>query len=538
MSDSSAVRALMAPRRSGEALVEPPLDAVAALLERNAELPKSRVELLGRSLADLAHLARTQMLDEAVRYSRQYRDVPDIAPHLPRIVLAGHQPELFHPGVWFKNFVLDRLARRHGAVAVNLVVDHDTCRQASIRVPTGSPHQPAVERVAFDAVVNAVPWEDRGIVDREVFRSFAQRAGTLLRPFVDEPLLEEVWPLAVDAMKRGAALGEALAQARHAFEGRIGLTTLEVPLSSLCRGEAFAWFAAWLLHEAPHVRAVYNDAVHAYRRANRVRSASHPVPDLAVDGEYCESPLWVWSRSNPRRRHAFVARRSGGMTLTDREGWTCDIPAADASPTAVVERLLALDGEGIRLRPRALTTTWYARTVLGDLFVHGIGGAKYDEVTDRIIADLFRIAPPAYLTATATLHLPVAHDAGASGKLREAKRRRRDLRYHAETVISSDDDHWRDAVRAKRACIDEFRRAAPLPWRREAARERHRAVAAANAAFAPWAANELRSLDTEESRLAERLRVEQILESREYAFCLFPRDAVVPMLSDLAGEGR
>jgi hypothetical protein len=225
------------------------------------------------------------------------------------------------------------------------------------------------------------------------------------------------------------------------------------------------------------------------------------------------------------------------MTLTDREGWSCEIPAADDSPAKAVERLLALDGDGIRLRPRALTTTWYARTVLGDLFVHGIGGAKYDEVTDRIIADLFGIAPPAYLTASATLHLPVAHDAGAGRKLRDAKQRRRDLRYHAETVANGDDERWRDAVRAKLACIDEFRRAAALPWRREAARERHRAVAAANAALAPWAESVSQALDAEEARLAGRLRGEQILASREYAFCLFPRDAVVPTLSALAGEG-
>ena len=47
------------------------------------------------------------------------------------------------------------------------------------------------------------------------------------------------------------------------------------------------------------------------------------------------------------------------------------------------------ESEGIRLRPRALTTTMYLRLAMGDLFLHGIGGAKYDQLTDRIIEHFF-----------------------------------------------------------------------------------------------------------------------------------------------------
>ena len=59
------------------------------------------------------------------------------------------------------------------------------------------------------------------------------------------------------------------------------------------------------------------------------------------------------------------------------------------------------------LRPRALTLTLFARLCLGDFFIHGIGGGKYDEVTDAIIRDYFGIEPPAYQVLSATLHLPL-----------------------------------------------------------------------------------------------------------------------------------
>ena len=52
--------------------------------------------------------------------------------------------------------------------------------------------------------------------------------------------------------------------------------------------------------------AVYNEAVREYRRLYRIRSASHPVPDLAVEGEWQEAPFWIWSQENPRRKRLFV----------------------------------------------------------------------------------------------------------------------------------------------------------------------------------------------------------------------------------------
>lgn len=535
MNEPSAVRALKAPRRTGEALVAPPQSTVAALLQQNARSAETRFELLGRPLAELARAARAHMLEAAIDYTRQYRDVSPHSATPSSFLLAGHQPELFHPGVWFKNFLLDRLAREHQAVAINLVIDHDACRLASIRVPTGSVEYPAVVRAPFDAPAAVVPWEERAIVDRGVFESFAARAERAIRPLVPSPLVSELWPLAIAAANRGESLGAAIAQARHAFEGQLGLQTLEVPLSHLCRGEAFAWFAAWLFTEAARVRAVYNRAVQEYRKANHVRSASHPVPDLAMIGDYCESPLWVWSKANPRRRHVFVARSTRGLTLTDREGWSLEVPGVSSgSPLPLVERLLAFDAQGVRLRPRALTTTWYARVVLSDLFIHGIGGAKYDEVTDRIIGELFGIDPPAFITATATLRLPVALDNDAEDQLRKLKTRRRELRFHPERLLELSGDGSRAAVAEKTRCIAAFRQAASQSWHRQTARELHEAMSRANAAFAPWTEAESLRLDARERQLTDQARAKQVLESREYAFCLFPREAVVPSLMQLA----
>ena len=59
------------------------------------------------------------------------------------------------------------------------------------------------------------------------------------------------------------------------------------------------------------------------------------------------------------------------------------------------------------IRPRALTLTLWVRLLLCDLFVHGIGGAKYDRVTNDIFRTYYRCEPPAMACVSATLRLPL-----------------------------------------------------------------------------------------------------------------------------------
>ena len=97
-----------APSENGGALVDPPPASVAELLAENvAAAERWDCDLSGKSLRQLAGEARHELLTAAWQYTRTYRDVPrpDVS-QTPRVFVAGHQPQLFHPGVWFKNFAL------------------------------------------------------------------------------------------------------------------------------------------------------------------------------------------------------------------------------------------------------------------------------------------------------------------------------------------------------------------------------------------------------------------------------------------------
>src|SRR5207253_6407150 len=131
------------------------------------------------------------------------------------LILTGHQPELFHPGVWFKNFVIDSIAKANAGTAINLVIDSDVARRSGIRVPTDSSDGSRVAEILFDAPSEEIPWEERQIEDQSIFRSFGSAVKRALAPLLNEPsrreklLIDDLWPLAIDEAEREA---EALRQ--------------------------------------------------------------------------------------------------------------------------------------------------------------------------------------------------------------------------------------------------------------------------------------------------------------------------------------
>ena len=525
MGEACEQKRLRAPARSGETLLEPPLSEISELIERNASAAANYdYDIGGRPLAHLAVDARRELMEAAWDYTRAYRDVPlpSMVPGTP-VLVAGHQPQLFHPGVWFKNFVLSHLAHRHGGVAINLAIDSDTIKTASVRIPTGTAANPRVDSLPFDRQTTEIPYEAREIVDRDCLASFGRRAAETIAPLVPNPLVREFWPLVVERAKAVDNLGECIAQARHQQEGLWGATTLEVPQSRVCGLPSFNWFTCHLLAHLPRLWEQYNRSVADYRTENHIRSTAHPVPDLAADDDWLEAPFWIWNNDDPRRRRLFVRQRGDAIVISDRAGIEHALalqPEGDVDPAA--GQLAELAARGLRLRTRALLTTLFARLCLGDLFMHGIGGAKYDQVTDLLISRFFGIKPPCYMTLTATLRLPVARPDVTQDDARRIDHQLRELTYHPERFIEGPADG--DAlVREKRRWID-------TQSTQENAKLRGDHIRAANAGLQPLVAETRQTLLAKRENLASTLRAQAILASREYAFCLYPADALQALM--------
>jgi hypothetical protein len=528
-------RRLRAPRGHGQLHASPPLDEVAALVTRNrARASEQCYDFGGRCWRDLAQEARRELLAAARCYTAEYRDVPaEAADPAGPVLLAGHQPELFHPGVWLKNFALANLAADQQGVGVNLVIDSDRIKSAAIRVPTGSIAEPRVEAIAFDRSAEPIPFEERPVLDRELFASFAKRTSAAIRALIPDPLVNRLWPLAIGRLEAGMNLGVSIAQSRHCIEGEWGAATLELPQSRLCRFTAYHWFVAHLLANLPRLWQVHNDALAEYRCVHHLRSAAHPVPDLVRSDDWLEAPLWVWTDTDPSRRRIFVRQQAGQVVLTDRRQVEVRLDLSpEAGAARAAEQLADAARRGIKIRTRAIVTTLFARLFLGDVFLHGIGGAKYDQVTDLIVERFLGIEPPEFVTVSATALLPISRAAAERDDLRRTAQALRELKFHPERYLETAELPAADRQTVA-ALAATKREAVAQPKTLDNARQRHQAISAANLALQPWVEPQRQKLLGQSGRLGELLRAETVLASREYAFCLFPEKSLRNLILEL-----
>ena len=216
-----------------------------------------------------------------------------------------------------------------------------------------------------------------------------------------------------------------IALARRELESHWGVSNLEIPLSEVCQTEGFFWFASHLMAHLPRFQQIHNAALAEYRAVYGIRSKNHPVSALGVQGEWREAPFWVWRQGQPRRRPLLVRQRPRTMFLriAGEDDPLIELPLSpDREACCAVERLHDLAARSIRLRTRALTTTMFCRYLLGDLFIHGIGGAKYDELGDSISRRFFGIEPPEFLTLSLTAWLGLPDRSATSLELASIER--------------------------------------------------------------------------------------------------------------------
>ncbi len=538
MDCASKFRTLRAPHGDGQTLVDPSYAVLPGTVMNNREaLAATNYDVQGLSLAELSKAARERLWRLAVAYTGQYREVPERWLDLENaadtpFILSGHQPEMFHPGVWYKNFVLGGLARRMDGVGIHLSIDSDLCRGASIRVPTGGIDRPRVEAVPYDKPAPEVPYEERTIRDKATFSTFGERVSALIRPLVSDPMVAELWPLMMERNPQQSNLGLRLAQGRHALEQTWNNETLELPQSAVCQMPEFGWFTAHLLAQLPRFRTAYNQALGAYRCVHKMRNRAHPMPDLAADGEWLEAPFWIWSAEDPERRPLFARQSGGQVIITDRRSHSIALPLGpDGDASLAAEQLAELSSRGIKVRTRALTTTLFARLVLSDVFLHGIGGAKYDRVTDQIVRLFFGFEPPEFATVSATLRLPIDHTSLEAAAVGQWEQRLRELRYHPEQYVNLSGGANGDSASVEHI-VSTKQRWLETPKTLENARERHVAIAGANDQLQPYVASLRDQIERERVDTQHRKRSEAILNSREYSFGLYPRKHFDKLLAE------
>ncbi len=523
---------LYAPQTDRTVVADPPPETWAQMLAANRlRLADANFSVQGRSFRSLRRQAQEDALALARRYTGWLLEVCDTNITLPEslsgpVVLTGHQPELFHPGVWIKNFAAERLARVVDGISVNLVVDNDRIKSLSVRVPVGPPRSPRQALVQLDRWEADVPYEEHVVLDLDTFRVFGSRVATAARTLGLDPLVEHLWEYATKLSERSRRLSDRVSGARRAIEALCGLRNLELPVSKMCSTEPFAWFAAHLIANIDRFHQTHNDALRRYRELYGIRNRSRPVPDLTRDGDWYELPFWVWHVPGRRRMPLYACVRRDRTTLTDRQGWVLDLPLGpERDACRAVERLMpVLRGTKTKIRTRALTTTLFARLFLGDLFVHGLGGAIYDQITDELICRFYELPVPEFATLTATVYLPVERPAVRAEDIAAVKQRLRLLLFNPQKVLPSN-------VRRYPSVAELIRRKEELirwqPRTKKERRERFLEFRAINSRLAEFLAAEIEAARLQLAALEHDAKARRILEYREYPFCVYPLEYLV-----------
>lgn len=519
---------LRAPARHGDLLLEPATGLTA--LVRSNETALNAATLWGRSLSEWRLTARAEVLALSDQYTsslfettapNHLNDRSDSTPWL----IGGHQPELFHPGVWAKNAVLHELAHQVGGVALNLTVDNDLCTEAAVSVPRERDHG-GLTSIEWDHPHPQSPWEERPQPDQSLFASFGARCQGHLRSWGIDPLAAtQDWSGFPER-----SLVDRLIHLRGQVERQSGIANQELRVSALSDTDCFQQFVAQLVEHAVEFSSLYNAARQQYCQQHHIRSQSHPVPALSSDARGIELPLWVWRTGETRRSPLYV--RQGTLHDGHRE----------IGPLATARQ------NGWKIRPRALSLTLFCRLLLGSAFIHGIGGALYDQITDTIVSKLIETSPPAIIVATATMRL-LESFAGPNPQthIEQLQHDRRALRWNPELLVERfaaaekhNESQILELIARKRLVVDEIN-GVPRTNDPNELRIRH--------AHAVWQHAEIQSLnhqllmslpedlgtvlDSQLSTWHKQVPHWNSLRSREYASNLFPASQIRELFRDL-----
>lgn len=317
---------------------------------------------------------------------------------------TGHQTELYHPGVWVKDALIDAAAKRAGGQAYHFAVDTDTPKHLQLRWPGGA-------APITDSAIDSAEWSGQlsapssAHLNRIAERFSMASAGWDFQPLVPE-LIESLRRVASESPDLPSALTSALQE----IDRQLGLGHKTSLVSPICCSEPYLLLVHHVLARADSFAADYNFSLDEYRTRNKIRSPGRPMPDLKCTSDGCEVPFWLDHLATGARSRASVAKVAGGfeLRLSGGDSFLFD-PNADGW-TAVGKLLPWLRDRQVRLAPRALSLTAVLRLLAADQFVHGIGGGQYDQVLDGLIARHFQLDPPRFSVTTATLYFPLAAD--------------------------------------------------------------------------------------------------------------------------------
>ena len=425
-------KAIVVPRLHGQVLVEPSEVVLRPALLQIGNHPPVQTPPLQRLAAHARRDLYAALCSHAVNIGT--RPPPSDIISRPWVI-TGHQCEFYHAGVWAKVLAADLLAKNTNAVAIDLLVDHDLVDEPGFAMPV---------RKAGELETQMVAWEKGGDLPAQFLLApqgkkkqdwlMTIRGHAANGPIAGSDLLEDfLRRLEEDGTENFVSW---LSCARFGVEQTMNVRVWHVPCSLLCSGAAWLEFVLAWMTNAREWAGVYNAALDEYRRRQSISNPGQPMPDLTIGINQIELPFWIFGDNEARQRLIFDV----GTKAILVNGAALELAQLlHGNLTGQALRLKELlEFHRLHLRPRALTLTMFVRGFLANLFIHGIGGALYDRITDTIMGRLFARKPP-YACVSAGWLLPFADMQNAPLNISALQVRYHHLKHNPDFVAAQKD---------------------------------------------------------------------------------------------------
>lgn len=316
------------------------------------------------------------------------------------IILTGHQPVFFYPGLWAKCLAASQLAAMTDAAVYHLITDTALSPEFKHYIPEAN-NRANARRQEVDFFSSKelktkekiLPYAFLAAPDKPALEKVLEDT----RVFGPAPVKEASAFFAdklVGGLKANRTWDQFHAHTLDVLDRLSNTKRAVLEGSAVWASEPFIHFVAyWFIHAADLVHS-YNDTLNEYRREKGITHDIEPVANLKFDDWYFEMPFWGVVKNQYRDT---IWAKTDGKMLTIR------LKGLENQFTFHFDDLEnELKASSLRIWPKAIPQTLFMRMYLCDFFIHGIGGGIYEEVVDRFFRKTTVITPPTYGVVSAT----------------------------------------------------------------------------------------------------------------------------------------
>ncbi len=315
------------------------------------------------------------------------------------LILSGHQPVFFHPGLWAKCLAASTLAEAVQGTACHKLTD-------TALPPEHLHYMPEVEEDGHGRKKILEFYTNKDLKQQERTTPYC------FLPAPDHAALEKILkdaevyaPAAVKAnikhyeakllkeLKKEATWNDFHLGMVKILDELCGTRRLYLEAHKLWGTQPFYHFVAQWLLNLPELNDDYNQALNEYRKKYGITHDLTPMPNLKFESWWFEIPFWGVTRN---QRHSLWAKNDGKHIVLKIKG-------GDGTYSLAIDNLeVELGTLNLAIWPKAIPQTLFCRMYLCDFFIHGTGGAVYEEVGDNLFTKFFKLKPLTFGVATAT----------------------------------------------------------------------------------------------------------------------------------------